>query len=143
MGFIRLREKGGGSINRKNSTFFTRPFSFISESEPRSVRSWSRDIKATYKNQCIISGVSQKEKPLVAHHLFSKKDYPLLSFSLFNGVPIQSSIDVDFHRKYGIHTTPSNFIDFVAFHKFENTDISEDSRIIICNWVVHLMKEMR
>ena len=45
---------------------------------PCSMRSWSRDIKKLYGNNCVLSGKSSTETRLVAHHLWAKSLYPHL-----------------------------------------------------------------
>jgi hypothetical protein len=56
--------------------------------QPMSTRAWSRDIKKLYNNKCVLSNKTSSETTLVRHHLFSKKDNPLLQFNLLNGIPI-------------------------------------------------------
>ena len=36
----------------------------------------------------MITGVSTKEGKIVAHHLNSKKEFPQLTFSILNGLPL-------------------------------------------------------
>jgi hypothetical protein len=76
-----------------------------------SLAQWSFLVKQRNGWRCILSG--KKEVRLESHHLFSKKRFPSLKFTLLNRLPLAISYHHLFHKLYGYHTTLGNFVSFL------------------------------
>ena len=85
--------------------------------KPTSTRSWSRDVKNQYNQTCLVTGLKSSQVQIVAHHLYSRKKYPTLSASLYNGIVLENEVHKELHRKYGLSVTPTQFINFLKFYK--------------------------
>lgn len=62
---------------------------------------WSLDVKRNHSFTCLISNSNRRGDRLESHHLYSKKTYPKLKFSILNGIPIALRFHQEFHQKYG------------------------------------------
>lgn len=112
-----------------------------------SQRSFSRNIKNYYNQQCIVTGYSIKEAPeqsenLVTHHLYSVQNYPFLQFEhlTYGGVPIYIKIHNAFHKRFGNNTTPDCFIRFLEILKMEKTEfnIPDEQLKETIDWIASL-----
>lgn len=110
--------------------------------QPQSTRDWSRKIKSIYGNQCVITGVSTKEGKIVAHHLNSKKEFPQLTFSVLNGLPLLDVVHKNLHKKCGFNTNLGQFKDYLGVVFKNNPQFDPQRLILLSDWVSFLEIEI-
>jgi hypothetical protein len=103
--------------------------------KPCSMRSWSRDIKKLYGGCCVVSNLSTAETSIVSHHLYSKKDYASLEFSLLNGVPLAKEIHRDFHKKFGQKVTAKAFIQYLELLYRSDNSLDVANLHTLIDWI--------
>ena len=103
-----------------------------------STRSFSRDIKNIYKNSCFITGESINNTTLVAHHLYSRSEYPSLEFRMLNAIPLKTSLHKTFHKLYGNATTPESFIHFLNYSNDVHFQLTEKKKQNLIKWIEFL-----
>lgn len=83
----------------------------------RSRRSWGRDIKKLYKNQCVITGQVLPHDHLDSHHLDSVTLAPEKELCLLNGIPMSREQHKQFHHFYGKNPSIDQFIHYINLLK--------------------------
>jgi hypothetical protein len=109
----------------------------------RSKRSYSRDCKNIYSRQCLISGLSEPDVKLAAHHLFNCRDFPLLELCVFNSVCISTDFHKEFHKLYGIYCTPTQFLMYIDLCRRTKPELNVQNLNKLSAWVTFLDREIR
>lgn len=102
---------------------------------PTSVRFWGRDVKKLYYNRCVLTGLHNDSVPIVAHHLYSNKDYKQLRFSVLNGITLTTDLHKYFHGRYGMHVTPLQFINFIDLYMNHVKVADKERCVVLKNWI--------
>jgi hypothetical protein len=102
----------------KKACFFVIPKKIKVPPSALNLYFWTFSVKQKNHFKCMIS---QKTENLHCHHLYSKKAFSSLQFSLINGISINVEFHREFHKKYGRTTTVDNFIEYVQFLQTEKT----------------------
>jgi hypothetical protein len=102
------RKSGKDHKNFKHSFGKTRNF------DPKQYAAWKEDVLQRYNFCCFVTGENKKTLRS-CHHLNSWDVHPEQRYFLQNGVVLQKSIHVAFHKEYGAgNTTTQQFEKFLA-----------------------------
>jgi hypothetical protein len=112
--------------------------------KPTSLRNWSRTLKNCYLRKCFISNKTELNGiTLDSHHLKSRSTYPFYSYSLFNGIVLDTLLHKKFHFLYGLNAEPEQFLMFLDYCHEQGIMHPSLNVIELKAWVNRLMVELK
>ena len=74
---------------------------------------WRSKVMVIFNNNCAITGLKATQVKVNVHHLYGVKKYPNLKYVAENGIVLEKSLHVQFHKIYGYHN--NNIDQFKSF----------------------------